>query len=322
MTAESLQPPLPQEPSTPTRTAAVVDEERGEIRIGSTASGDPLWVYRYGARRRPFVHPLCSPAGRLLTCDAPDDHPWHHGLWFAIKFVNGDNFWEEYGDYGVLRHAEVPTVRSGASLPGEITIDGALAWIRPDRRTVALEEHRRLTHRPLDATSYLIDFESMLVPAVDTIFDRTPFTTWGGYSGLAFRGHRHLVDTQLLVDGNEPAERVHGVRGRWLALNGTVAGSPVGVAFLDDAENPGNPRNPVAWYGSSRADTYGPGWANFFNAAFLWDGPIRVAAGEVLRFRYRVLVRDGQWNPATLLAACERGATNGAARPEEGHNDR
>ena len=66
------------------------------------------WTYEWSARRRPFIHPLHTPSGLVLTRDAPDDHPWHHGLWFTIKFVNGENFWEEYDEYGVLRHAGPP----------------------------------------------------------------------------------------------------------------------------------------------------------------------------------------------------------------------
>ncbi len=46
----------------------------------------------------------------VLTRDAPDDHPWHHGLWFTIKFVDEDNFWEEMAPYGVLRHDGPPEV--------------------------------------------------------------------------------------------------------------------------------------------------------------------------------------------------------------------
>ena len=68
------------------------------------------WTYHWGASRRPFVHPLRTPAGHVLTRDAPDDHPWHHGLWFAIKYVDGDNFWEEMAPYGVLRHDGPPDV--------------------------------------------------------------------------------------------------------------------------------------------------------------------------------------------------------------------
>ena len=72
--------------------------------------GDGGWTYHWGARKRPFLHPVTTPGGQVLTRDAPEDHPWHHGLWFTIKFVNEENFWEEYDAYGVLRHQGEPTV--------------------------------------------------------------------------------------------------------------------------------------------------------------------------------------------------------------------
>ena len=50
-------------------------------------------TYEWGARKRPYIHPLHSPNGKVLTRNAPDDHPWHHGLWFTIKFVNEENFY-------------------------------------------------------------------------------------------------------------------------------------------------------------------------------------------------------------------------------------
>ena len=40
------------------------------IELGAGAA-----TYVWGARRRPFVHPLRSPAGDVLTVDAPADHP-------------------------------------------------------------------------------------------------------------------------------------------------------------------------------------------------------------------------------------------------------
>ena len=47
------------------------------------------------------------------------------------------------------------------------------------------------------------------------------------------------------------------------------------------------------WSGS--ADDY-----KFFNAAFLFHEPMRLAAGETLRLRYRVLIHDGGADPADL----------------------
>jgi hypothetical protein len=252
----------------------------------------PGWTYHDEARRRPFLHPVHAPGGRLLTRDAPEDHPWHHGLWFTIKFVNGENFWEEYDAYGVLRHRGEPTVT-------ETTIEGTLDWIRPDRETVAVVEERRLTHVPLADDAYAIDLDTTLVPADDTVFDRTPFTTWGGYGGLALRGPGDLADTRLLLADGREEQRVLGEPGPWCDLSNAEAG----VALLD---HPDNPRFPCPWYGSTRADTYGDeGWSNFLNAAFLFHQPLAVAAGEPLPLRHRVVVHDGAWKADRVAAAFE-----------------
>jgi hypothetical protein len=58
-------------------------------------------------------------------------------------------------------------------------------------------------------------------------------------------------------------------------------------------DHPDNPRYPTPWYASTRADTYGEGWANFVNAALLWDEPMTVEPDRPLALRYRVLVHDG-----------------------------
>ena len=237
-----------------------------------------LWTYNADHRKRPNVHPLRAPTGAVLTCDAPPDHPWHHGLWFTIKYVNGENFWEEYDSYGVLRHVDAST----------------LHWIRPDRETVVIVDRRTLTDVHLGEGAAAIDWSEVLTPQVDVVLDRTEFTTWGGYGGLALRGRPDWTDTRfLLADGSEH-ERMLGLPSPWCDLSGTVAGAEAGVLLLD---HPDNPRSPVPWYGSTRNATYGEeGWSNFVNAAFLWDSALEVAAGAPLAFRYRVVAHDGIWD--------------------------
>jgi hypothetical protein len=251
---------------------------------------DDRWTYVWSARRRPFVHPLTTPSGLLLTRDAPDDHPWHHGMWFTIKFVNEENFWEEYGDYGVLRHQGEPTVDRGDR---SVTVAGAVSWVRPDRETVVIDEKRALTYRVIADDAYLIDFDTTLVPRVEVTLDRTPFTTWGGYGGLTVRGSDRWTDTRLLLADDGAGQHVHGRPARWCDLSNETGG----LAILD---HPSNPRSPVPWYGSTSADTYGAGWANFFNAAFLWDASMPVEADEPLRLRYRVVVHDRMWDASRL----------------------
>ena len=226
---------------------------------------------------RPHVHPLRTPSGRVLTIDAPDDHPWHHGLWSTIKFVNGENFWETYGEFGTLVTTDV--VEDGPTV--EATID----WISPDGDALAVRETRTLRAVALDA-GYGIDWTFTLRPTVDTEFDRTPFTTWGGYGGLTLRGAPDWTETTIVLPDGEARDRVLGEVAPWCALRSPAAT----VAILD---HPDNVRFPTPWYGSNRADTYGHGWANFVNAAFLWNASLHVAAGESVTRHHRVIVADG-----------------------------
>jgi len=260
---------------------------------------DDRVTYEWGARKRPYVHPLRTPAGHVLTRNAPDDHPWHHGLWFTIKFVNEENFWEEYDAYGVLRHDAEPEVVEEPD--GAVRIAGSLTWTRPDRKTVALTEQRSWTYRPLRHDAYALDLDTTLHAETDVVYDRTPFTTWGGYGGLALRGAGDWHDTRLLLDDDVERERALGERSAWCALDGAVGDDPVGIAVL---AAPHSPRFPTPWYASTRAATYGEdGWSNFVNAAFLWDEALAVPAGEPLAFSYRVIVHDGTWDRDRVAAA-------------------
>jgi hypothetical protein len=237
---------------------------------------------------RPYVHPVVTPAGAWLTTEAPADHPWHHALWFAIKFVNGENFWEEYGDFGLLNTRDVVEDGDGA---WHATIE----WVRPDGETVALTETRDLTPLDLGGGAFAIDWAEELVPAVDTTFDRTPFTTWGGYGGLTLRGAPDWRDTQLVLPDGSRHDRLLGERAAWCALHGHAPGpeGADGECGLVLVDHPANPRFPTPWYGSNRAETYGEGWANFLNAAFLWEEPMTAPAGVPVRRRHLVVVYDG-----------------------------
>lgn len=267
-------------------------------RTESSLIVDSRWTYEWAARKRPFIHPLATPAGHVLTCNAPDDHPWHHGLWFTIKFVDDDNFWEEMAPYGVLRHDGVPDVIEDSD---RVTVAGSLTWTRPDRETVAISEHRAFTYVPLGDDAYAIDLDTSLIPHRDTHIDRTEFTTWGGYGGFSFRGRPDFVDTRILLADGTEHERVLGEPSEWFDLTGTVDGATAGIAMFD---HPGNRRHPVPFYGSTRSATYGDeGWSNFFNAAFLFHEGMDLSAGDPLRVRHRVIIHDGEWSHEQLSQA-------------------
>jgi hypothetical protein len=260
--------------------------------IELTGSGSAPWQYA-AHDVRPHFHPVTTPAGHVLTCNAPADHPWHHGLWFTVKFVDGDNFWEQIEPFGVLAHRGDPVV-DGDGLRGEID------WVRPGGADVALHEAVSFRVEDLgDDDSTAVDVDITLSADRDVVLDRTPFTTWGGYGGLAFRGRPDLVDSTIaLADGGH--DRVLGAPSPWFDLSGFLGDDrvPVGVTVLDGA-TPG--AGDVPWYGSCRSAVYGDaGWSNFFNAAFLWDGPMTLAAGQPMQFAYRVIAHDGVGDPGRI----------------------
>lgn len=258
------------------------------------------WTYTWEGVPRPFVHPVRTPSGRVVSIDAPDDHPWQHALWFTIKFVDGDNFWEEYDAFGTLRQTTPPelTMLDDGSLRADSTID----WVRPDGETVVATEQLSLVHRTLD-DAVALDWDVILIPAVDVELDRTPYTTWGGYGGLTLRGRPDWHDTELRLTDGAARHQVLGERSPWCALDGPMPepgeapdgrDPQVGIVMLDHPHNAGHP---VPWYASTRQPAYElEDWTNFVNAAFLWDGPMRLGAGEALRLRYRFLVHDGRWS--------------------------
>lgn len=250
---------------------------------------------------RPFVHPLTTPAGAVLSVEAPADHPWHHALWFTIKFVNGENFWEEYGEFGTLRTLTIEESPSGDDTVSETT--ARIEWIAPDGSTPRLHETRTIRTEAIDAAAYAIDWIETIEAPVDTVLDRTPFTTWGGYGGLTLRGAPDWTDTSIRLDDGIERERCLGEPSPWLSIEGAT---PVGRAGVKAFDHPDNPRAPSPWYASTRADTYGEGWANFVNAAFLWNEPLAIGAGVPLSLRYRLIVHDGPWAVERIEAEYQR----------------
>jgi hypothetical protein len=256
----------------------------------------PLWRYVYGGKPKPYFHPICTPAGHVLTIFEPHDHFWHRGLWFTIKFINGDNYWEEQPPFGTQRTNMPPTIAHEHE--GRISIFSGLDWTAPDEQTVVIREQRLFTYRPIDPSSYALDFTFILKPMMDLLLDRTVFTTWGGYGGLTFRGNRNWQESRLLFSDGTTSDRPTPKIAEWCDLSGKLDGGvdqKGGIAIFD---HPENPRHPTPWYGGT-----GPG--HYFNAAFLFNEPMTVAADDKLRFRYRVYVHDGIPDQSHLQATYE-----------------
>lgn len=59
---------------------------------------------------RPYLHPILLPGHTFeLTQNAPQHHPWQHGLYFAYHGINGADFWLDHGE-GVGHYSENQTM--------------------------------------------------------------------------------------------------------------------------------------------------------------------------------------------------------------------
>jgi hypothetical protein len=264
------------------------------IELAGPTGDHGLWKYVYAGKPKPYFHPIHTPAGHCLTLFEPHDHVWHRGLWFTIKYINGENFWEENAPFGTQQTLAPPTIDHGPR--DRITVSSRLDWLRPDSASSVFHERRQFAYQPLDEASYAIDFETMLTAQADLLLDRTLYTTWGGYGGLTLRGNRNWQNTRLLFPDGTTSDRPVGIPALWCDMSGTFDGGVKQTGGIAMFDHPDSVRHPSPWYGAT-------GSGHYFNAAFLFHEPMQVAAQESLTFRYRVLVHDQLWDHARLQAA-------------------
>ena len=263
-----------------------------------TAEGAPITSYRFSSSLpKPCFHPLYTAAGRQIAGFQMSDHTWHRGLWFTFKYINKTNFWEEAEPFGSQKTRMQPhcTYASANSL----RLLHSLDWTSGPTGPV-FAENREIIFTVHDDGTREIAWSSSLQPLQDLVLDRTPYTTWGGYSGLTFRGSREYHGSTFLLPSGETPSAMIGQPGPWLLTRGIVDGAAGARVCLGMVDHPSNPRSPTPWYGKA-GQSY-----DFFNAAFLFHEPMDVSKGSKLDFRYRVFYRDGWWEAAEFDALAQQ----------------
>lgn len=275
-----------------------------------------LLSYRFGPNTpKPYMHPLRTPGGTILTSFQPSDHVWHRGLWFAWKYIDGINYWEEeMGSEGAL-------VSKGRTLPngaervtfaedGSATLRHPLAYVGPDGRKV-LQEDRTIVIHPPEGRDMIIDFVHDFrvgdAPATLSATPDTAETPWGGYSGLGLRAARSLTDCRVVNNSGQTGGATNGAQALWVDLSGTADGGPLadrtaGLALIDHPDNPRYPSPSYVYYDSQ---AFG-----YISPSLLRHEPMTLDAGRALRLAYRAVAHDGAPDASRLdVLAAEFGAT-------------
>jgi hypothetical protein len=267
-----------------------------------------VWQFHFGTNEtKPCFHPVALVDGPDLVWYRPPDHPWHLGLWFSWKFINGVNYWEEDPKTGLLAGRtewETPQIETRPDFSARITIHLAH---RPSGGAPVLTEHARIEVSPPNSHgAYWQDWELIFTAAgQDVVLDRAPLAhepngqPWGGYAGLSVRFSRGLQGARAVTEqsGIEFSEGRY--RGKASAMDyaGLIDSREAGIAILD---HPGNLNAPSPWYAIADQTMC------YFSPSVLCYGPHTIKAGQSLTLRYRLIVHPGRWDAERLRAERKR----------------
>ncbi|MBU1249719.1 MAG: PmoA family protein [Actinobacteria bacterium] len=269
-------------------------------RLAIVADGRRLADYVYSpqdARRespRPYLHPLRTLAGELVSLYRPHDHVWHKGLSWSLPVVGDENFWggpsylDGEGYVQLPNNGEQRHVGFGPRTSGDrAEITERLDWVTEGGATI-MREDRTIAAAVADDETWVLtlQFELQNVSGAELRLG-SPSTRGrpdAGYGGLFWRAPRSFEGATVLTPDGDAGEEVRGSRAEWLGLRGTQDGSgrASSVVMVDDA---GNTPHPPEWF--VRTSEYaGACPAPFFSA----EHP--VGPGETYRARYAVVIAD------------------------------
>jgi len=229
---------------------------------------------------KPYFHPLTLTNGVILTALRPQDHPWHRGLWWSWKHVDGVNYWEENKKTGLSDgRTELVNVRIQPASDFSARVEMELNYRLPDKAPV-MTERRLITVSTPDANgNYSIDWNTTFAAGSKALkLDRTPPKNFsGGYAGLSCRMSKDCKGwTYTASDGTVGAANIYGRTAKWV----DYSSSGGGIAIFD---HPSNLRHPTPWY---------PNTMPFFSPAMLFHEPYTFPAGKTLMLRYRIFVHS------------------------------
>lgn len=252
--------------------------------------GDALFTaYAYSdSQKYPFFWPVNGPvSGKSVTTESTEPYPHHRSLFFGCDKVNGGNYWQEGNDRGQIL-SQGPKIESASG--DRVVITDYCLWRQPGEDAVMADRRKITVSAPSD-TLRLIDFEITLEPLTDITIEKTNHSLFSARMtpALSVEAGGTLVNAQ-----GDPGEAgTFGVASPWCDYSGTRKGVTEGLAIF---QHPENRWYPAKWF----TRDYG-----FFSPTPMYwpeGDAIRLAKGEVLRLRYRVVVHAGDAAEAEIGA--------------------
>jgi hypothetical protein len=254
---------------------------------------------------RPFLHPVRTLAGTVVTDARPHSHTHQLGISIAAPDIGGRNFWggrtfvAGHGpawldDHGAQRHLKWLR-RTDSELAH------TLHWVDRDGAAL-LSERRAIGCVPLTPDAWTLSVQTRLTNATDRPLPiRSPAAlgrVGAGYGGFFWRGP--AVDGQVRVQSpaGTGVRAVHGTTAPWLAVSGTSIDAQWTMLFVPADRTTAQDK----WFVRAR-DYLGVG------SSLTWDRPLVLEPGEQIERHILAVVADGNLTEDAAAALAE------AARP-------
>ncbi|MCR2783473.1 MULTISPECIES: PmoA family protein [unclassified Microbacterium] len=260
---------------------------------------------------KPYLHPLRTRSGHVVSLYRPHDHVWHKGIAWSLPVVGEENFWGGptyvHGQFyvqlpndGTQAHRAIEA--SGVGDDGVAAFAHDLEWIT-EAGIRLFTERRTITTRILDDDAWALTFQTTMTNVSDADIAIGSPTTKGrdnaGYGGLFWRGPRSFTGGTLVTsDGTGSGSDVRGQRHEWMGFAGRHDEvDAASLIVMVDATD--NPHHPPQWF--ARSEEFA-----CLNPAPFFSEELVVGAGETVTFRYGVGIGDGDADRAAALAAAVR----------------
>lgn len=242
---------------------------------------------------KPYVHPLRTLAGHVVTNYRPHDHRWHKGLQLTCTDLSGHNIWGGHTWVDGTGYTAVDNL--GRMDPeGPITVSPSeisheLVW-RSARDETLIQEQRTLSFSLVDDAVWALEWSGKLQNlSPQTLSFGSPATrglTGSGYSGLSWRGTRSFTGGDVLLpSGPSSEENARGTDAEWLAFIGAHDGVDSSSTLVFEQIVP-SARFRTQWFvRSEEFAAVNPSWA--------FETPFALESGATLHFGYRVMIADG-----------------------------
>ena len=288
--------------------------EQSDTTLSLMNNSDKIWQYNFNNRfGKPYFHTVTVKKS-TLTCVSPPDHPWHVGLWFSWKFINGVNYWEYLNDFksdetgyksaGITKLQKIDILRN-PDFSADIRME--LQYYPADSDAVMTEKRIIRISPPFSDWSYFIDHENIFNPLIDeVVLDRTPLESepegksWGGYAGLSIRFNQDCTSPEIIV----PTDSENYKKNSWLYMGfNTLTGETAGICILQNLKFT---TPTTSWYVINNPEI--PFF--YYSPAVLFDGKIVLKKGEALHLKYRVWILPGKTGKEEIQAKYDEYVNN------------